>query len=817
MINRAHLEANTRSMVVAQGFLEKNRNTPIADHLASYAAAAEEDLRGLTEYVLPFFFIREDIPKRFFFRVDKNNLQIEACVYRQRRQIVVEVSLGTMLAIDDASAMIARWTHPDSAVLYDKIEELQNIEPRFEDYSFLTDTNLKPGGPRNFVYCNPVLFFDDAMMKYRGLLANMCLLWAVLHEIGHVKLGHEQDRKLGIRIDPVTNTNSWTAQEFAADVYATHKFFSTFYRADAIEHALPKTLKSSSEVLYFLTCASALTSLILHRSTLSVTTNEQRESSNYPDANVRLFNVLACITPGIDNNSIHLSPFLKALGIEDVTLPLRLEEHIQSTSITMSVFDKFLDYINAVPLLHWKLAVEEKLLPDGVQVKLTRKFDEMDVVRRSHAEIAAAAICAARNPSEHCVGTRVSSLITQWYECVSAGSLFWKEQTPQDAKELVRQIGENDDFHVPLTLCYLGEIVNAANAIEGRDFAELVNQIEETLSTCENLYGPWSEHPLHSNFKPRETDALSQGCEFINEGRFLESIAKFNECIEKEEEVGHAFYMRGYAYGKLGESKLALADITRAIESGVVNDKIFGMHGYLLVEFQQYEMALASYNKHLSANPEDQEVLYNRGATHASLNRHEDAACDYSKVLQFNPDNQGALNNRGFAYFNLEKYDLAINDFDAALSLNPDDIKARVNRADALRKNLQFKEAAEEYWRIWPINPGLDILYLHAVSRTEGDDFENAVAALDHANKEFQGLVRRTPRSDLKNVDTIFSRKLTGWELGLALGCIHFCLQNYDKSIAHLSEARKFNPSNDAISYMANLAQDAKNDSEEKA
>src|SRR5262249_11408625 len=116
-------------------------------------------------------------------------------------RFLVQLSLGAFLAIDDAASIATRLMFRNDSGAWDHVQAQYLIEPKLLNYGFLSSIPT-PGDARNFHYCYPFVPEDELRFEYQIQLANFALLWVLLHEIGHVQLGHLEpdtsDRSLGV-------------------------------------------------------------------------------------------------------------------------------------------------------------------------------------------------------------------------------------------------------------------------------------------------------------------------------------------------------------------------------------------------------------------------------------------------------------------------------------------------------------------------------------------------------------------------------------------------------------------------------------------
>ena len=125
----------------------------------------------------------------------------------------------------------------------------------------------------------------------------------------------------------------------------------------------------------------------------------------------------------------------------------------------------------------------------------------------------------------------------------------------------------------------------------------------------------------------------------VNMGRtFYASAAKaFEAAYRLNPDSPEVFLLRGIAYNRLGEYKLAIAD----------------------------------FNQVIRMTPGQDEAFYERGSAFGNLNNVNKARADFSSAININSEDPRYFNARGFSYASVGKYEEALDDYDKAVFLDP--------------------------------------------------------------------------------------------------------------------------------------------------
>jgi hypothetical protein len=470
--------------------------------LRKYAEAATADLLALTRSALHH--LLEGTDRRddeFLVELDVFDLEFNASVQMDGDGILVKISLGAMMAIDDASSIITRLTFPQEAATWDYVAAQYLIEPKLLDYGFIL-RDVLPGDGRNMIYCYPFAPESEESFEYQVQLANFAVLWVLLHEIGHAQLGHLEspggtgnyavlDERAGHSsevtpdIDPLTQSDATalrTCQEFAADTYATRKLIATFLRNDAIEKVLPRRLTSAAQALYFLLSAAQLPSCIIHRAQASASAGGMRAIGPYPEPAVRTFNVYAALFPAINDSQQFQQRVAGLTGQPNLACNISDRELLAVTTLHTELLDRFFSYIAAVPFLPWHIQGDMIELSGGSQRRITYRLppEGVDLINRAEAEFVAAALTACRASARFARQGRLMEIFSRWLSIVESSQRIWRDELDRyesRAREGLAQL-PGFDLQAYQVLALLREIVlSSQEAGSEADVSEEFNAV----------------------------------------------------------------------------------------------------------------------------------------------------------------------------------------------------------------------------------------------------------------------------------------------------------------------------------------------------
>ena len=127
---------------------------------------------------------------------------------------------------------------------------------------------------------------------------------------------------------------------------------------------------------------------------------------------------------------------------------------------------------------------------------------------------------------------------------------------------------------------------------------------------------------------------LDKGYEQYDQGEFMQAVQSFNTVIEIDPKNAEAHFLRAMTYQGLALSKLAVADLEKAIVLKIDYAEAFQQLGYIYLVGQAPALAIEAFDKAILLTPEVAELYVNRGSAHCMLGNREQATRDYQKAQE---------------------------------------------------------------------------------------------------------------------------------------------------------------------------------------
>ncbi|MCF6199596.1 MAG: tetratricopeptide repeat protein [Hyphomicrobiaceae bacterium] len=169
-----------------------------------------------------------------------------------------------------------------------------------------------------------------------------------------------------------------------------------------------------------------------------------------------------------------------------------------------------------------------------------------------------------------------------------------------------------------------------------------------------------------------------------------ENLASLNEVVRANPSDVNALNMRGTAFAKSRQFKMALADLNAAIELDPQYYQVYANRALVYINLRRFEMAKADFEAALRLNPQYVVAYLGRGRLYKRERKYAIAQSDFSRVIKLDPSNASAYFQRALTYQFMGQHANAITAFDVAISLRP-------NRAQPYFGRGQSRFALQKY------------------------------------------------------------------------------------------------------------------------
>ena len=167
-------------------------------------------------------------------------------------------------------------------------------------------------------------------------------------------------------------------------------------------------------------------------------------------------------------------------------------------------------------------------------------------------------------------------------------------------------------------------------------------------------------------------DPYQRGLVLLNQFKYAEAKASFDQALAKYPNHKNAFYYRGKCLVELNQQEAAMNDFNKSLNI----DSNFAL-GYVgLAEVytknKDYSRAMELVDKALVLDPKKAEALYQKGVIYGYQNKVSEAITYFNSCLEVKPTHAYAHYQLGLAYYQKQRPDLAIVHFEKFLQLAPE-------------------------------------------------------------------------------------------------------------------------------------------------
>ena len=174
--------------------------------------------------------------------------------------------------------------------------------------------------------------------------------------------------------------------------------------------------------------------------------------------------------------------------------------------------------------------------------------------------------------------------------------------------------------------------------------------------------------------------------------------------IQLNPKYASAYYYRGIAYSRTGNTDKAISDYTAAIQ---LDSRYTGAYLNRGVEYsnkRNYKLALRDATRAIGLNPKYADAYHNSGIYYSEIGEFDKAIADFSQAIRFNPRSM-TFHGRAVAYKDAEKFEKAIADYDRVIRITPKDTNDYAIRGSACLEKGNYKAALSDFEKAVQLSP----------------------------------------------------------------------------------------------------------------
>lgn len=206
----------------------------------------------------------------------------------------------------------------------------------------------------------------------------------------------------------------------------------------------------------------------------------------------------------------------------------------------------------------------------------------------------------------------------------------------------------------------------------------------------------------------------------LAEAGYLTKLKKYPEALDVLSDGLGKGYRKAPIYAKRaeiymlsGNEKLALEELTKAIEFDRKNPELFTKRAELLYMAGKYKAALEDYNAAIKLDPEELRYTIGRARALSKTGNYDEAVNDMKNYLQYYPGSDSAWYYFGMINYENGNYFDALNCFSTSLKINQKDARYFAARGATYLKTRTYQYAWKDLSMALDLNPNDSESYLN--------------------------------------------------------------------------------------------------------
>jgi len=222
----------------------------------------------------------------------------------------------------------------------------------------------------------------------------------------------------------------------------------------------------------------------------------------------------------------------------------------------------------------------------------------------------------------------------------------------------------------------------------------------------------WKQFWKDSNYYSSLDMILNESEYLINSGDFTEALVFINDNLNKSFRKSPLYAKRSMAYSYNSNYRMAIEDLTKAIDGDRNNIELFEKRAALYMKDKKYKPALDDYDFILKRDPYRLYLYPLRAIAKNYNDLYESAISDMDFFLTYFPKDHSAWYQLGRIHFSNQQYLPALNCFNKALQLNKGVSEYYEARGETYLQTKTFRYANNDFGMALDINPQNPYTYL---------------------------------------------------------------------------------------------------------
>ncbi|XP_013415730.1 uncharacterized protein LOC106177489 [Lingula anatina] len=260
--------------------------------------------------------------------------------------------------------------------------------------------------------------------------------------------------------------------------------------------------------------------------------------------------------------------------------------------------------------------------------------------------------------------------------------------------------------HASVVSTHISEVIDEIEPLaDTEENAEAILLLQDEVEKLSELI---SQSPTPTAF-----DLCRRGAIYRKLGQIKLGLEDLDRAIALEPMLLDAYWHRHLLHLLKGKKNDALEDLNFLLRHSKQHAGAYRSRAEIYRESGDVTMAIVNFNQAIKLDPNDHEAYYRRAEMYEKSGEMRLALEDYAIATRLAPEKTEALFKHGLYYFNSQNWQPCINDFTDLLKVEPNNAEARTYRGRAFAKMSQWTPAIEDLSAAIHLDPNNSVAHYH--------------------------------------------------------------------------------------------------------
>ncbi|XP_023933515.1 uncharacterized protein LOC106162457 [Lingula anatina] len=260
--------------------------------------------------------------------------------------------------------------------------------------------------------------------------------------------------------------------------------------------------------------------------------------------------------------------------------------------------------------------------------------------------------------------------------------------------------------HASVVSTHISEVIDEIEPLaDTEENAEAILLLQDEVEKLSEL--------INQSPTPTAFDLCRRGAIYRKLGQIKLGLEDLDRAIALEPMLLDAYWHRHLLHLLKGKKNDALEDLNFLLRHSKQHAGAYRSRAEIYRESGDVTMAIVNFNQAIKLDPNDHEAYYRRAEMYEKSGEMRLALEDYAIATRLAPEKTEALFKHGLYYFNSQNWQPCINDFTDLLKVEPNNAEARTYRGRAFAKMSQWTPAIEDLSAAIHLDPNNSVAHYH--------------------------------------------------------------------------------------------------------